>query len=94
MPKLKSSAKKRRGEIIDAWKRHRDITDDKAAAMLGISLSTLKRRRAAGDWGIEELHRAITAFRIPPQDALELLTIGCFVMERHMESERKNRHGT
>ena len=93
MPRLKSSPQVKRGEIIDAWKRYHDIADEKAATILGMSLTTLKRRRVRGDWEIEELHRAIRGFKIPPEDALTLLTVGCLPLESHLEKERRKKHG-
>ena len=94
MPKLKPSAGKRRGEIIGAWQRYYAITDDRAAPMLGMSIATMHRRRKAGDWSIDELHRAIRAFKIPPSEAMELLTVGCIPMENFLEkTKRRDRYG-
>ena len=91
MPKLKPSATEKRGEIIFAWKRFYNYSDEKAATLLGMSTSTLQNRRRKGGWSIEELHKAITAFKIPPMEALEMLTLGCYPMESYMEKERNRR---
>ena len=89
MPKLKLTPDRERSEIIARWKRHWDIPDEKAAACLGISPRTLARRLSNGDWSIQELHRALFAFHIPPEDALQLLTIGCPSLEKRIEAARK-----
>lgn len=89
MPKLKLTPDRERSEIIARWKRHWDIPDEKAAACLGMSTRTLARRIANGDWSIQELHRAIFAFRIPDEDALRLLVIGCPGLEKKMDAARK-----
>ena len=89
MPKLKPSAEKKRCEIIGAWQRYHDIPDERAATMLGMSVATMYRRKRLGDWSIDELHRAIRAFKIPPVEALDLLTAGCIPMENFLEKEKR-----
>ena len=89
MPKLKPSAQEKRGRIIGAWQRYYNLSDERAAAMLGVSKTTLKRRMKVGDWSIDELHRAIRGFHIPPFEAMELLTVGCIPMENYLEREKR-----
>jgi hypothetical protein len=93
MPRLRPDAPQRRGEIITNWQRHHNVPDPMAAKMIGMSLTTFKRRRKLGDWAIDELHRAIRAFHIPAQDALDLLTVGCYPMEQFMEKEKRKKYG-
>lgn len=94
MPRLRPNAAERRREILGAWQRHYRFTDEEAAKVLGISLATLKRRRKKGDWSVMELHLAIRAFHIPPIEALELLTVGCYPMEQFTEKEKRKKYGT
>lgn len=89
MPKLKLTPDRERSEIIARWKRHWDISDEKASACLGISPRTLARRFSMGDWSIRELHRAIFAFHIPDEDALRLLTIGCPSLEKKLDTAKR-----
>lgn len=93
MGRVKKSVPQRRSEIISAWQRHWDYSDHRAAEVLHISTSTLMRRKRDGDWSLEELHNAIMAFKIPPNDALDLLTIGCMSMESFVEKERRRKNG-
>lgn len=94
MPKLKASAQQRRKEIIGEWQRYHDIPDAKAARMLGLGRTAFYDRKRSGNWSIEELHLAIRAFHIPPADALDLLTVGCYPMEQFMEKEKRKKYGT
>lgn len=89
MPKMKPGPDQRRSEILSAWQRYMDYSDERAARTLGITRSTLYRRMKNGDWKLSELHRAIRMFRIPPEDALEMLAAGCVPLERHMERLKK-----
>lgn len=91
MPKLKPTPTQKRSEIIDSWRRHFNIDDGRASLILGMSRTTLQRRRRVGDWSIDELHRAIRGFNIPPEDALKVLTIGCLPMEEYMERENRRK---
>ena len=93
MPKLKPDAAQRRKEIVGAWQRYCNIPDERAAKLLGLSRAVYYDRKKLGNWKIEELHKAIRAFHIPPADALDLLTVGCYPMEQFMERERKRKHG-
>lgn len=94
MPKLKPSASQRRCEIIGEWQRHYDIPDERAAKMLGLGRTAFYDRKKNDNWKLNELHRAIRAFRIPPAEAFELLTAGCYPMEQVLEKEKRKRYGT
>ena len=89
MPKLRMGPEEKRSEILTAWQRYAGYSDDGAAKALQISRSTLYHRRKNGDWKLRELHLAIRMFRIPPDDALSLLTMGCRPMEDHMERMKR-----
>lgn len=93
MPRLRPDARQRRRDILDAWQRYHKIEDEDAAAMMGISIATLKRRRKTGEWSLDEMHRAIRAFHIPAMDALDLLTVGCYPMEIYVEKEKRKKYG-
>lgn len=93
MPKLKPDAHRKRVEIIAAWQRHYGITNEDAAAMIGIGTTAYYNRRLHGGWTLEEMHRAIRAFHIPPDEALELLTVGCYPMEKYLDMEKRKKYG-
>ena len=93
MPRLRPDAHKKRVDIITAWQRHCGITNDTAAEMLGIGRATYYSRMRHGGWSLEELHRAIRAFHIPPDQALELLTVGCYPMEKYLDMEKRKNYG-
>lgn len=93
MPRLRPDANKRRAEIISAWQRHYGITHVQAAEMLGMSANCYYSRKRRGGWTLEEMHIAIRAFHIPPPDALELLTVGCYPMEKYLDMEKRKKYG-
>ena len=94
MPRLKVNGPQRRREIIGEWQRHYNIPDERAAKMLGMGRTAFYDRKKNDNWKLEELHLAIRAFRIPPLDAFELLTAGCYPMEQVLEKEKRKRYGT
>lgn len=94
MPRLKPSSAQKREDIISSWQRYYNIPDEKAAKMLGLGRTTYRDRKSSGNWKIEELHLAIRAFHIPPEDALVLVTVGCYPMEQFLDREKRRRkHG-
>lgn len=94
MPRLRPDAHRRRVDIISAWQRHYGITHVQAAEMLGMSANCYYSRKRRGGWTLEEMHIAIRAFHIPPPDAaLELLTVGCYPMEKYLDMEKRKKYG-
>ena len=94
MPRRRVNAPQRRRDIIGGWQRHYDIPDETAAKMLGLGRTAFYERKKRDNWRLEELHLAIRAFHIPAEEALEILTVGCYPLEQFMEKEKRKKYGT
>lgn len=77
-------------ELLGRWQRYWDLSDEDMGSRLGVSCTTWRRwLLRQTKFPHDKLVAAVNILKIPPDDALKILTGGCRLIEEDLERRRK-----